>query len=334
MQRVLSASLICIVLLVGSISPAGATTVEGASACRALLWLRTQQLPDGSFGLRLANGSYQPSASVTADAVYALARLGEQPGGSQWTVNGLSALDALARLSPGYVGADAGQAGKVARAVAAAGGDPHDFGGLDLIAIIRAAYNPATGRYHPTLLFRHTMAVEALLRTGEPAPANALTALLAAQLPDGGWFWSFDAAQSDVDTTGRVLQLLGLAGVHDAAVLAKASAYLEQQQSPAGGWGVGYVAGPPNANSTALAVGGLWAAGRDPQAVGFRRNGSGAVDTLLSFQEASGAFVYIRQPGKEEVRLMATLDALMAFSQPLVGRRACQATYLPVLMFR
>ncbi len=333
MQKVLRGLIVGILLLAGSTAPAGANSMQGASACQALFWLRTQQLPDGSFGLRLANGGYQPSASVTADAVYALALMGEQPDGPRWTVNGQSALDALARLAKSYVGADAGQAGKVGRAVAVAGGDPHAFGGLDLIDIINAAYNPTTGRYHPTLLFRHTLAVEALLRAGEPAPANALTTVLAAQLPDGGWFWSFDATQSDVDSTGRVLQLFGLAGVRDTAVLTRAAAYLEKQQAAEGGWGVGYLAGPANANSTALAVGGLWAAGRDPQAASFQRNGLGAVDTLLSFQESSGAFVYIRQPGKEEVRLMATLDVLTALARPLAGKSACQTAYLPILLF-
>ena len=84
---------------------------------RAIAWLHTQQLADGSFG----NATWG-SASVTADVVYALALAGEDPGGPAWTKGRKSALDALAALTPDYIASgDAGQAGKVARAVAAAG---------------------------------------------------------------------------------------------------------------------------------------------------------------------------------------------------------------------
>ena len=42
---------------------------------RAIAWLHTQQLADGSFG----------GASVTADVVYVLALAGENPAGLAWT---------------------------------------------------------------------------------------------------------------------------------------------------------------------------------------------------------------------------------------------------------
>jgi hypothetical protein len=303
---------------------------ESQARQRAVAWLHTQQLPDGSFG-----HAGRSSASVTADAIYVLALLGEDPTGPAWTINGHSALAALAALAPSYVGADAGQAGKVARAVALADGNPRAFAGLNLVAIIQAAYNPATGRYHPTLLFRHTLAVEGLLRAGEPVPPAALDALLAAQRPDGGWFWSFDGATSDVDTTGRVLQLLAAhAGVRCAPALAQAADYLAAAQVSTGGWGV-YPApnpNPANANSTALAVAGLRATGYDPAGPRFQKNGRGAVETLLSFQEAGGAFVYVQQVGREESRVLATIDALNALAQPLAGPIVCRPLYLPVLM--
>ena len=216
-MRKLASCVLALWLLLGAgnLPVAHADGRVSAASCRALMWLHTQQLPDGSFGLRRPDGTGIPSASVTADTVYALALLGEAPAGPSWTPpGGRSALDALADLAPSYVGTDAGQAGKVARAVALAGGDPRQFGGMDLIGIIQAAYNPVTGRYHPNYLYRHTLAVEALLRSGVPVPPAALTALLQAQLASGGWFWSFDGQTGDVDTSGRVLQLLaGLAGV-------------------------------------------------------------------------------------------------------------------------
>lgn len=280
---------------------------------RAVIWLHTQQLPDGSFGLRASDGSYAPSASATADVVYVLALAGEDPAGAGWTRGGNSALNALARLAPGYVGQDAGQAGKVARAATVAGGDPRSFGGLNLVQIIQDAYDPRTGRYHPALLYRHSLAVEGLLRAGETVPKAALTVLWQAQLPDGGWFWSFEGAQSDIDSTGRVLYLLaGQAGVQNQDAIARAARYLSLEQASTGGWGVGYLVGPPNTNSTALAVTGLRTAGCDLQSNVFRKAGRSPLETLLGFQEPSGAFVYTKEPGKEENRLMATVDAVNA----------------------
>ncbi len=306
-------------VMAGPVSAGVAVPSTNDSIGRAVAWLHTQQLPDGSFGVRLADGTYLPSASVTADVVYALARVGEDPAGPAWTRGGKSALAALAVLTPEYTASgDAGQTGKVARAVAAAGGDPRAFGGVDLVAIIQKAYDPTTGRYDPNLLFRHTLAIEGLLLAGEPVPTAALTALLQAQRPNGGWFWSFEGDQTDVDTTGRVLQLLaGRVKMQAPEVWEKAARYLYTELAASGGWAAGAVPGPTNANSTALAVTGLRAVGLDPQLACFRRAGQGGLDALLSYQEASGAFVYIRQPGREESRLMATSDALIALGEPL-----------------
>jgi len=333
MRKIMSLVLAVGMFLMGSLPIAHADDRIGATACRALLWLHAQQCSDGSFGFRRPDGTCTPSASVTADAVYALALVGEDPDGAAWTVGGKSALDALAKLAPSYVYADAGQAGKVARAVALAGGNPRAFGGLNLIATINAAYDSTTGRYHPNYLYRHTLAVEALFRAGEPVPSAAFDTLLMAQLSDGAWFWDFAGTQGDVDTTGRVMQLLaGVAGVIAPDAYDRAASFLEHAQASDGGWNTGYISGPPNGNSTALAVGGLWAAGFDPQASRFVKNGHGALDSLLTFQEPSGAFVYIRQAGQEEVRLMATLDVLAALASQLNGAPVCRAVYLPLVL--
>ncbi len=334
MRKLLLLGLSVMMWLCGGLAPA--VRADGDPVQRAIAWLHTQQLPDGSFGLRMPDGSSIPSASVTADVVYVLALAGENPAGAAWTppASQQSALDALAVLAPTYVYDDAGQAGKVLRAVALANGNPRSFGGLDLVSIIQAAYDPATGRYHPALLYRHTLAVEGLLRAGQPVPPAAFETLLQAQLPGGGWFWSFDGTDADVDSTGRVLQLLaGLAGGRDATSYRRAGRFLFARQV-SGGWGVGYLPGPPNANSTALAVAGLRAAGYDPQSFCFRRAGRGAGDALAAYQEPSGAFVYIQEAGREESRLMATVDALNALMQPLSGAAepVCQPLYLPIIL--
>jgi len=329
MRRILVLTLVLSTLLTATAPAARADD----PVQRAIVWLHTQQLGDGSFG----------GASVTADVVYVLALAGEDPGGLAWTKGGKSALDALAVLTPDYITTgDAGQTGKVARAVAVAGRNPRNFAGANLIGVIQQAYNPTTGRYHPSLLFRHTIAVEALRRAGEPVPTAAVNALLAAQLPNGGWFWAFivpgqidpSKDQSDVDATGRVLQLL--AGQLDlqclAATYGRAVAYLAGGQLASGGWGVRAGQTPENANSTGLVIAGLRAAGRDPDAAPFRTSAPTATATLLSYQEPGGAFVYIKEAGKEESRLMATADALVALLQPLTPAATCRSTYLPLIL--
>jgi hypothetical protein len=307
---------------------------EVAAVCRAIDWLHSQQLPDGGFGQRLPGGAYRSSAGATTDVVYALALVGEDPAGRAWTAGGHSALEALAKLAPDYVSTDAGQAGKVASAVALAGRDPRAFAGIDLIKIVQGFYDPKTGRYHPLHEFRDALAVEGLLRSGVQPPPAALDALFKAQLPDGGWFWSFEGTKSDVDTTGRVLQVLagvaGLASRNDTDAYARAADFLAQVQLNDGGWNVGYQSEAANANSTALAVGGLWAAGFDPQEARFRRTVGvwpverieGGLDALLAFQEPGGAFAYMRQAGQEEVRLLATTDALTALAPRVRGQLA------------
>jgi hypothetical protein len=310
--------LFVLLLLGGTFLPARADDPVHDAITDALTWLHGKQATDGSFG----------GVRGTADAVYVLALLGEDPDGAAWSKNGTSALEALEALADDYVTYGAGEAGKVLRAVALAGGDARDFAGHDLIALIEAAYDPATGRYHPDYLYRHTLAVEGLLRAGRPVPAAAYDALLAAQLPDGSWFWSFDGAVGDVDTTGRVLYLLAGPGrQRRPAAYAKAAAYLDAAQLPSAGWGVRPAPdpNPANANSTALAVAGLRAAGYNPDAPPFQVGGVGGLQALLTFQESSGAFVYIQQPGKEEVRLLATLEALVA-----LGWR--DPLYLPLVL--
>jgi len=330
-MRKLLGVLLAVWLLTGSAPSARAAD----PIAQAVAWLHTQQCSDGSFGFRRSDGGCVPSASVTADVIYVLALVGEDPAGAAWTVGGQSALDALAKLAPSYVYADAGQAGKVARAVALAGGNPRSFGGLNLVGIIQAAYDPATGRYHPSLLYRHSLAIEGLLRTGEPVPSAAINALLHAQLSNGSWFWSFDGAQGDVDTTGRVMQLLaGQVHLGCLSGYERSADYLAAAQTAIGGWGV-YPppnTNPPNANSTGLAIAGLYATGVDPQAARFQKNGRGALEALLTFQEASGAFVYVQQAGKEESRLMATVDALNALAQPKVTQPVCRPLYLPLVI--
>ena len=332
MRRMVRCLALVVVLTAGLVAPAHAEDAVSGAACRAVTWLRGQQKSDGGFGV-----TQESSAAVTSDVVYVLALLGEDPDGPRWTTaSGKSALDALQALSfPTYATSDPGQAGKVTRAVAAAGADPRNFGGVDLVETIKGFYDATSGRYHPSWLFRHTLAAEGLFRSGERVPQAAFDALIDSHLPDGGWFWSFDGKQSDVDTTGRVLMLMGgLAKTPAPDTYARAIEWLKDVQLPGGGWNTGYIAGPANANSTALSLAGLVAAGSEVQAEEFRANGRSPLESLLSFQEPSGAFVYIKEMGMEESRVVATTDALSALALLIREPSPCRLPYLPMVLAR
>ena len=75
-------------------------------------------------------------------------------------------------------------AGKLALAVVAAGKDPLDFGGHNLVALIVQSYDAQSGRYGAQTT-DHIFALLALAATGQPIPPEAIAALNAAQLPDG-----------------------------------------------------------------------------------------------------------------------------------------------------
>ena len=263
-----------------SSTPRDSSVARRAAVQRALTWLRIQQEEDGRFG----RSRTVQDAAATADVVLAIALAGENPGGVVWSRGGRSALAALAELAPGYVGDDAGKAGKVVRAIVAAGANPRAFGGTDYIAIIQKAYDPATGLYHPDSLFRHLLAVQGLAAAGLPVPPEAIQVILASQGDDGGWGWVVPVTRTlraDVDTTGRALTALASAGVPlTSTAIVSATAYLVRQQRADAGWGGQGSEGQTNSNSTALALQGLLAVGKNPESPPWTRGAANPVTVL------------------------------------------------------
>ena len=324
--RKLASTALIIILLLTSVSatptealactstPRDSSAVRRAAVQRALGWFHTLQEEDGRFG----RSHTVQDATATADVILAIGLAGEDPAGAAWSRGGRSALDALAGLAPGYVGTDAGKAGKIVQAVAAAGANPRSFGGTDFIAIIQKAYDPATGLYHPDSFFRHLLAVQGMAAAGVAIPPAAVQAILNSQGEDGGWGWAVPVTRtlrSDVDTTGRTLTALVAAGVPlTATAIVSATAYLARQQRADAGWGGQGSEGQTNSNGTALALQGLLAAGKNPEAPPWTRGAATPVTLLLSLQEASGSFTY--SATQEESRLLATTDTLAALLHP------------------
>jgi prenyltransferase beta subunit len=127
---------------------------------------------------------------------------------------------------------------------------------------------------------------------------------------DGGFGFAAGGGSSDVDDTAAALQALVDAGARNERALGAAESFLVRSQNPDGGYPQQY-GGESNAQSTAWAVQGLIAAGRDPASV--RRRGSrsplGYLESLLT---SNGSIRYSRTSAQTPV--WVTAQALIALA--------------------
>ncbi len=306
-------ALIGLLLVAVTLQPAAGRSISNptntwpprmAAVTRALAWLHTQQAADGTIGAR------------TADAVYVIARAGENPDGPAWRPAGVSALEALRVQAPTYL-TDAGRAGKFLRAAVASGQNVHQFGGVDLVARVNSFFNPATGWYHPGHIYFNALAIQGLALAGQAISPTTIAALRSQQHASGGWEWRIGGLLDEVDTTGMVLQALAASGVPASdAMFTHATSFLATMQHADAGWSL-LPDGTTSSNSTALGLAGLLAAQQNPLAEPFVRAGRTPLDTLLALQNPDGSFDF--QAGVAGDRLMATLDALNVLLQPFPG---------------
>jgi prenyltransferase beta subunit len=150
----------------------------------------------------------------------------------------------------------------------------------------------------------------------------SLTWILDRQNADGGWGWAL-GQDSDTNSTSLAVQTLGLASdLSVGSAVAEALVFLRAQQRSDGGFP--FVSPSPwgddsDANSTAMVVQSLWAAGAQPTSLAWMTAPTqtnvitmslkSPVERLLDFQLPTGAFEW--QPGQGP-NLMATVDALSA----------------------
>lgn len=292
MNRLLALLALLALLLVPA-APALAADTPAQAVPAALGWLLTRQQADGSFA--------GFDAGASADAIFAIAAVGSDPNGV--LKNGSSPVSYLGTQAASYATKSTAAAGKLALAVVAAGKDPRSFGGQNLLGLINAAYNPASGQYGADIT-GHVYALLALASSGQPISPQALAALGAAQLPDGGW--SFDgtaATGSDTNTSALAVQALVAAGAKGDA-LARGLAYLQSQQNADGGYPYSKSSSfgaDTDANSTAAVIQALAAAGGDTAA---------PIAALLKLQNPSGAFGY--QAAVPDDNDLATAQAIPA----------------------
>jgi len=312
MRRVLA----LFVVLVLALAPVAGVSAHQLDTARALAgataWLLTQQRPDGGF----AGFSGASDPGMTVDAVLALAAAGLDPASVQ-AEGGQTAIAYLEAVAADY-SETAGGAAKLALAAVASGRDPRAFGGIDLVARIEQAYDPASGLYDQQL-FSNAYALLALAAVGASVPEAAIDAVLTRQASDGSWAWdgSTEPGAGDSNTTALVVQALAALGHADDPAVTRAIEYLRSVQAPDGSFA--YQPAEPltgDANSTALAVQALLAVGEEPQSPAWRF----ALDALARFANPSGALRW-RDDAPDD-NLFATVQAIPALARqpfPLRG---------------
>jgi energy-coupling factor transport system substrate-specific component len=286
------AALLLAAFALGALAPASA---EADTVTRAADWLEAQQRPSGGFG---ANVGGEAGAEMTGWAMLGLAAAGRNP--LDVTKLGKSPVDFLRRHMDDI--RDPGDVARTILALEAAGVDPRDFAGENLVARLLAerrdngSYQgwPATSSY----------AVLALRAAGvEGATAKTVAWLRKVQGKDGGWGPEpGDASTSEI--TAAALQVLS----PDSEAGEEALAYLREAKRPNGGFAAGKNL-QANAQATAWASQGLLAAGKDPASFG---TGKSSFAYLRGLQADDGFF--FQSPGLEASPIWVTADVLVALS--------------------
>jgi hypothetical protein len=235
--------------------PASAWAIgDGTRAQRGAAYLVSQQLPDGSIP------AFSPIGS-TSDAVLAFVASGVGGTAMKAAIGYLKA-----QTQAGNVNA-IGLRAKVVMAAGAAGKDPSNFGGHDLVAEIGT--NGGDGHYGSATVFDDALVVLALSSAGVALPPVVAQWLITGQCPDGGWAYdapydpSHDDAHchsgdndffnSDSNTTAYVVMALERMGIVSWG--ANPFAFLKTLRDPVhGGWSYDASFLATDANSTALVI--------------------------------------------------------------------------------
>ncbi len=315
---------IALALILGSALPALAAIDSQA----ALDYLQTQQNADGGFG---SGFSPESTAGSTADALHAIVAAGGDP--ASFGQDGNTPLSYLAEQAAAVD--NAGDLAKLILAAVAAGENPRNFGGVDSVARLEGMTD-SDGRLMTSndTFFSHILGVLALASVQRPLPEGAVAAIQDAQQENGAWAWDGSAGTSaDTNTTAFAVQALVAAGEPaDGEAVSGALDYFRSIQNADGGWpyqSPSSFGTDTDANSTALTIQALIAAGQDP-ATWTTDTGEDPISTLEAFQNESGAFAW--QEAVPDDNLLATVQALPALAGkafPLATMQVGQTTAAP-----
>ncbi|HEY5045425.1 MAG TPA: prenyltransferase/squalene oxidase repeat-containing protein [Solirubrobacteraceae bacterium] len=278
---------------------------SAASLSPELSFLASAQNADGGFGGAKGQSS---SELYTAWTAIGLAAAGRNPASVRR--GGHSLLDSLRAEVSTLNGL--GDAERTILAARACGASSYSFAGRNLVAEMLRARDSDNSFEH--LVNLTSFAIFALRAVGHsqsfPAIRDAAGWIERQQNSDGGLGFGGRGSPSDVDDTGAALQALADAGAHNAGDLAAAADYLIRSQNLDGGYPQRY-GNESNAQSTAWAVQGLIAAGRNPNTV--RRRGSRSPTGYLESLLAPGGSIRYSRTGAQ-TPVWVTAQALVALA--------------------
>jgi Squalene-hopene cyclase C-terminal domain len=306
-------------------------------------FLQESQRPSGGF----AKPGTKPSQSIGAWVTLALAAAGINPQDQA-----ACGVDAYAFLEGHFAAAIEEEIARPQVAttaferellvVDAAGTNPHDFAGYDLVAEIVARQLPdGSLPYVPKgegQVNDAVFAILALSPVAEPKAQGAVQKaadwLLSEQNLDGGWNWQNRGQESEVDLTGAAIEALNAAGRHDTDAQERAIAFLHRSQRPEGGFAEfpGKEA-EANVASTAWGVQGLWAAGENPETwrTGSAEASEEPLDYMESLQQPDGHVRWRRSSDLNGIWMTAYVTpafAGQALPVPAVPRSIPHASHL------
>ncbi len=306
-KRTIVVFLVLTILLIG-VLPA----LAAANLTAALGYLKSQQNADGGFG-----SGFSPDSSLgsTSDVVLAIVAAGGDP----------AAFDQGGKTPLTYLAANAAKAStggdlaKLILAATAVGENPRRFGGTDSVAKLEALITRGGKIGTETDTFvAHCLAVLALKSTRRPIPAAAVEYIKAAQQDSGGWAWDGSAStDADTNSTAFAVQALIAAGEPASSqTVTKALAYYKAIQNADGGWpyqNPSAYGTDTDANSTAVVIQALIAAGQNPAGADWTKEGGNTpIAALTAMQNESGAFRW--QASFPDDNLLATIQALPALA--------------------
>lgn len=245
---------------------------------------------------------------------FALARAG-------YAIPGGYLPDAAAVIAQGDL--DAITLAKYVLVLRAAGADPTNFNGVNLVDQLYEQTNVGH-----TGLNGYIFALLALDSADYTPPSNAviskpslLSAVLAAQNTDGGF--GLSAGYSDVDITAMVLAALAphLSETGVQAAVTRGLAYLAAQQRSDGGF-IARGSTTESAESAAQVIIALSSLGVNPSSdAQFLQNGNSPLSNLLSFALPSGAFAHVSGGNADTIATQQALEGLAAYQRLEHGGR-------------
>jgi hypothetical protein len=306
------------------VSPQIATAVPPADLARverAIGYLASQQRPNGAVPALSPIGS-------TADAVLSFVAAGIGRRQVRQAIGYLRRQTVKGELST------IGLRAKVVSAFVAAGRDPHDVGGTDLVEALSSTLGP-DGHYGDAAVFDQALVILALASAGEEIPADAIGWLVAAQCADGGWQFDLpatatddehcvstadpasDVFESETNATSLVVQAVAAAGATPAFGHDPFAFFAEIRDSSYGGWGYSWSFPATDANSTSLVI--------QAYAAAERPLPSGVARALRRLQYRScGAFAFSRddagrRTGPDAGATIGAILGLLRVSRPTAG---------------